>query len=70
MIYIFTTVTKGLKIRDIAFDIATGYGLDVLGIGVRASVLSRFLSSPRCLDLFWGLRSLLSNGDRDLFSQG
>jgi hypothetical protein len=52
--YIFTTVTKGSEIQDGAFDIATGYGLDDRGVGVRVPVESRFLSYPHCPDSLCG----------------
>jgi hypothetical protein len=50
--------------------IATGYGLDVRGVGVRVLVgsrMSRIFSSPRRPDRFWGPPSLLTNGYRGLF---
>jgi hypothetical protein len=42
--------------------IASGYGLEDRGVGVRVPVGPRIFSSPRRLDRFWGLPSLLSNG--------
>jgi hypothetical protein len=42
-------------------DIATGYGLDDQGVGVRVPVGSRSLSSPCRLDQLWGPPSLLSS---------
>jgi hypothetical protein len=39
--------------RDSAVDIATGYGLDDRGVGVRVPVESRILSSPRRPDRLW-----------------
>jgi hypothetical protein len=40
------------------------YGLDGRGVGVRASVETKFFSSPRRPDRFWGPPSLLSIGYR------
>jgi hypothetical protein len=49
-----------IRNRDSAVSIATGYGLDDRGFGVRVPVGSRiFLCSP---DRLWGPLSLLSNG--------
>jgi hypothetical protein len=47
--------------------IATGYGLDGRGVGVRVPVGSRFFSPPLPPDRFWGPSSLLSNGYGGLF---
>jgi hypothetical protein len=47
--------------RDSAVGIATGYGLDDRGVGVRVPVGSRIFSSPRRPDRIWGPPSLLSN---------
>jgi hypothetical protein len=52
---------------DSTVGIATGYGLDGRGIGVRVPVGTIFFSSPRRPDRFWGPSSLLSNGYRGLF---
>jgi hypothetical protein len=52
---------------EIVVDIATGYGLDDQGIGVRVPVESAIFSSPRRPDRLWDLPSLLSNGYRGLF---
>jgi hypothetical protein len=48
--------------RDSAVGIATGYGLDDRGVGVRVPVGSIILFSPRRPNRLWGLPSLLSNG--------
>jgi hypothetical protein len=44
--------------------IATSYGLDDRGVGVRAPVWSRIFSSPRRPDRLWSPPNLLSNGYR------
>jgi hypothetical protein len=46
--------------RDNSVGIATGYGLDDRGVGVRVPVGSRIFSSPRRSDLLWGPPNLLS----------
>jgi hypothetical protein len=50
--------------------IATGYGPDDRGVGVRVPVGSRIFSSPRRPGQFWCSLSLLSNGYRGLFPRG
>jgi hypothetical protein len=50
--------------------IATGYGLNDLGIGVRVSVGSRIFSFRRRPDWLWGPPSLLPHGYRGLSGQG
>jgi hypothetical protein len=52
------------KSRDSAVGIATGYGLDDQGVGVRVPLGSRTFSSPRLPDRLRGPPSLLSNGYR------
>jgi hypothetical protein len=49
--------------------IATGYGLDDRGVGVRVPVGSRIFSSPRRPDRLWGPPSL-SNGYQGLLPWG
>jgi hypothetical protein len=49
--------------------IATGYGLDDQGVGVRVPVRSRIFSSLRRLDQLWDLTNLLYNGYRGFFPQ-
>jgi hypothetical protein len=56
--------------RDSAFSIATGYGLDDKGVGVRVLVGSRNFYSPRRPDRFWGTPSLISNEYREIFTRG
>jgi hypothetical protein len=56
--------------RDSVVGIATGYGLDNQGVGVRVPVGSRIFSSSCHPDQLWGLLNLLSNGYWGLFPQG
>jgi hypothetical protein len=56
--------------RDNAVGIATGYGLDGRGVGVRVPVGGRFLSPPQRPDQLWSPPSLLSSGYRRLFPRG
>jgi hypothetical protein len=57
-------------VRDSAVGIATGYGLDGQGIGIRVPGEARFFSFPRRLNRFWGPPSFLSNESWGLFPQG
>jgi hypothetical protein len=41
--------------RDSSVSIATGYGMDDRGFGIRVPVKARIFSSPRGPDRFWGL---------------
>jgi hypothetical protein len=50
--------------RDSAVGIATGYGLDDRGVGVRVPVGLRIFSSPCRPDWLWGTPSFLFNGYR------
>jgi hypothetical protein len=53
--------------RDSIVGIATGYGLDDLGVGVRVPVGSKSFCSPRRPHRLWGPLSLLSTGHRGSF---
>jgi hypothetical protein len=59
-----------IQSRDSAVGIATGYGLDDRGVGVRVPVGSRIFSSPSRPDWLWGPLNLLSNGYRGSFPGG
>jgi hypothetical protein len=50
--------------------IATGYGLDDQGVGVRVPVGARIFSSQRRPNLLWAPLSLISSGYRGLFPRG
>jgi hypothetical protein len=56
--------------RDIVVGIATGYGVEGRGVGVRVPVRSRIFSSPCRRKWIWDPPSLLSNGNRWLFPRG
>jgi hypothetical protein len=66
----FSTFTVKHESRDSVVAVATGYGLDDGGVGVRVPVESRIFSSPRCPYRLWGPPSLLFNGYRGLFPAG
>jgi hypothetical protein len=53
-----------------AVGIATGYGLDDEGVGVRVQVGAVIFLSPRGPDRLWGPFSLLSSGYPWLFPRG
>jgi hypothetical protein len=67
-------VSKSLPSRNMSLDnavgLATDYGHDGQGVGVRVPVELRIFYSPRCPDLLWGQPSLLSNGYKDPFCGG
>jgi hypothetical protein len=65
-----TQLTPKKGSRSSAVGIATGYGLDDRGIGVRVPVGSRIFSSRSCPDRLWGPPNLLFNGYRVLFPRG
>jgi hypothetical protein len=56
--------------RDSSVGIATGYGLDDRGVGVRVPVRSRIFFSPRRPDRLWGPPNLLSNGYGGVLPRG
>jgi hypothetical protein len=56
--------------QDSAVGIATGYGLDDRGVGVRVPVGSRIFSSQCRLDLLWGPPNLLSMPTEGSFPGG
>jgi hypothetical protein len=61
----FTVNSPGNRHSSVC--IATGYGLDDRGVGVRVPVESRIFSPQSSLDRLWGPPNLLSNGYRRLF---
>jgi hypothetical protein len=69
--YIYRTVPQrgDLCTEDILnnFYKSSKYDLDSRGVGFRVPVGTRFFSSPRRPDQFWGPPSLLSNGYRGLY---
>jgi hypothetical protein len=56
LIYMYTWA------RDSVFGIATGYGLDDRGVGVRVPGGANIFSFPSRPDRLWGPPNLLSNG--------
>jgi hypothetical protein len=60
-LYLFVCGSRGSVV-----GIASGYGLDEWGIGIRVPVRSRIFSSPCRPDRSWGRPSLLYNGYRGL----
>jgi hypothetical protein len=57
----FCQTTRLYKSRDSAVGIATGYGLDGWGVGVRVPVGARMVTSPCRPDRLWVPLRLLSN---------
>jgi hypothetical protein len=70
MTIIFNTNMGPYWSRDSSVGIATGYGLDNLGIGVRVPGVSRIFSSQRRPERLWGPPNLLYNEYRGLFPRG
>jgi hypothetical protein len=66
----FCPFTESYGSRDSSVGIATSYGLDDRGVGVRVPVGSRIFSSPRRPDRLWVPPNLLSSGYRGLFHRG
>jgi hypothetical protein len=56
--------------RISAVGVATGYGLDDQGVGVRVPVGARIFTSPRRPHRLWGPPNFLSNWYRRLFPRG
>jgi hypothetical protein len=59
-----------VMIRDNVVGIATGYGLEDRGIGVRIPVGSRIFTFPYHPDRVWGPPNLLYNGYRGVSFPG
>jgi hypothetical protein len=58
-----------IESRDSAVGIATGYGLDDGGVGVRVPIGLRIFTSPSRPDRLWGPPNLLFKGYRELFPE-
>jgi hypothetical protein len=69
-LYIFKVQCIERESRDSAVGIATGYRLDVRGVGVRVPIGSRIFSFPRRQDRLWGPPSLLFMGTGGYFPWG
>jgi hypothetical protein len=67
---IYVPLSSVLVRWDSIVGIATGYGLDDRGVGVRDPEGSRIFSALRRSDPLWGPPKLLCNGYRGLFPQG
>jgi hypothetical protein len=60
----FFLLCRTYESRDSAARIATDYGLNDQGVGVRVPVGARIFTSPCRPDRLWGPLSLLSSGYR------
>jgi hypothetical protein len=58
------------NIRDSKVSIATGYGLDNLGVDIQDQLRSRISTGTHHSDRLWGPPSLLFNGYWGIFSMG
>jgi hypothetical protein len=63
----FDYIPENVESRSSSVGIATGYGLDSRGVGVREPVGSRIFTSSYLPDWIWGAPSLLSKGNRGTF---
>jgi hypothetical protein len=70
MTWNFDELLNTFRSRDSSVGIATGYGLDDRGVGVRVPVGSRIFSSTRRPDRLRGPPNLLSNGYPGLCPRG
>jgi hypothetical protein len=66
----FEFLTFCIRSRDSVVCIASSYGLDDRGVGVRVPVGSRIFFSPNRPDRLWGPPNLLFNGYRGSFPGG
>jgi pyruvate-formate lyase len=66
---LLTTISQYINRRSVV-GIATGYGLDDRGVGVRVMVGLKIFTSPSRPDRLWGPPNPLFNGYRELFPRG
>jgi hypothetical protein len=66
----FQKPQTSLKNRGISVGLATGYGLEDRGVGLRVPVGSRIFTFPYRPKRLWGPPNLISNGDPRLFPRG